>query len=450
MCFLTIVCLYFSFLRSASILLSLSIHTGWSHSFAAKDQSRPSLSYPWIMDCAKSGRRGSHNGPSPKEGTILNALLSCMVESSVVDGFTDKELTFRSTDLDWCFPPSFLSVSSTCHSERFDPYRFLFPCLGMDGFPDLDNITFYYELPTNDKKGENTTRGSFANDTVIVIDSLIDLLCSFLDSIRSPGGVMCLTDICQTVTGSPSTIPSDQPSEIPSDQPSMTPSIAPSIWPSQTPTDRAKVTASSAPSILSEVDGSGELVPPPTKRPISLDTLPSLAVQVEILIRFDITGVRTEESLHSGPFMETLQVSLDKTFDAKVRGHKSVDVVMMNQTIATTVETIIRAIGRRECRKCSAPSVANLIVSDYLDELRNADVSGGLNHQIEFQAFIRDFELPLNIAIDSESVGLLASSNSTGTRSQFSEASSATTWAVLSSRLLTFVLSVIIFSAVGN
>jgi hypothetical protein len=440
---------YASFLRLAPILVSLTIHVLLSGSSAAKDRSTPSLLYPWITDCAKRGR-ASQNGSLAEEGTIIDVLLSCMLESSVTDGFSHDELTVRSTNLDWCFPPSFLSVSSTCQSEGFDPYKFLFPCLGLDGMPKLDKIKFHYELPSN-LNIQNTTAGPNGNDTVIVIDSLIGTLCSFLDTIRAPAGVICLTDVCQTVSGSPSTMPSDQPSVFPSDHPSMTPSIVPSNRPSQLPTERTMVPTRLAPGILSEAVLSDGPVPAPTKQPISIETLPSLAVQIEILIRFVIRGVHTA-SQQSESFRETLKDSLDLTFAAKVRGHKSVDIVMLNQTTPTTVETVILTIGRRECKQCSASWVSNLIISNYLDELRNADVSGGLTRQIEFQAFIGDVQSLLNITIDSESVELLAPSNRTGngSRSQISETSSAVSWAFLRSGAFTIVLSLFISSFFGN
>ncbi len=441
----------FSFLCSASLLVTLFTHVLLWGSSAAKSQAPPLLLYPWIMDCAKSGRV-SQNGSLPEEGTIHDALLSCMLESSVTDGFTDEELSLRSTDLDWCFPPSFLSASSTCQAEGFDPYKFLFPCFGLDGFPKLDKFTFYYELPANDDS-QNTPFDSFANDTVIVIDSLIGLLCSFLDAIRSPAGVMCLTDVCRTVSASPSTIPSNQPSVIPSDQPSMTPSIEPSVIPSVTPTNLATIPASPVPNILCEGVSSAEPVQEPSKRMISLEALPSLAVQIEILIKFVIEGVRTTaESAHSESFLETLKESLDLTFAAEVSGHKSVDVVKVSKTTPTTVETVIIAIGRRECRQCSASWVSNKIIADYVDELRNANSSGGLTHQIEFQAFIRDVEPLFNITINGESVGLLASSNSTrnGLRGNAAEASAAVTWDVLYSGITNIVFAVVVSSAVGN
>jgi hypothetical protein len=404
------------------------------------------------MDCAKRGV-ATRQVLLPKEETISDVLLSCMVENSVTDGFSDAELSLRSVDLDWCFPPSFLSAKSTCKSQRFDPSKFLFPCLGMEGFPKRDELTIYYESPISHEGGSATTSGAHANDTVIVVDSLIASVCSLLDAIRTPPAVLCLVHVCQTVTEPPSTmpndqpfaipsdrpsaipsdwpsmapsdqpsmLPSDQPSMIPSDQPSTFPSDQPSTMPSNVPFFSASITPTEIPSMagppINNVSPTGvpfaEPKHEPTKQPISLDDLPSVAAQIEILMRFVIEGVGAVESPPSESFLDTLQVALELTLSAEVRGHESVGVVSVISQIPTTADIVIVAVARRECSACSASSISDEIVFDYLTKLKNSNEPGGLTQQLEFQAYIRDVEALLKITIDEASVGMITPSNMT-------------------------------------
>ncbi|KAL3937505.1 MAG: hypothetical protein SGARI_002099 [Bacillariaceae sp.] len=333
------------------------------------------VSHPWIFDCAKNGVIDSELPPS---GSGLENLLACMVDQSMSDRYTEDDLNIRDTEVEWCLPSDFLDRS--CLSSGFEPHEYLVHCL-------FDNPTFgsfYFENETGNAE-------PFVDDSVIVEEALKTALCDLINGLRSPQGVSCLVDVCQTVSSSPSSVPSSAPSFHPTERPSFSPSATSSDAPSAQYSDQP---TSQSTEILQGDE-------------VSL-RYPPLVVRIEILLRFNLQGT-TRDVATSDKFLDVLAIGTNNILKAKVEGHESAEILLVDAIHESDeLSVLLRAKAAAECSECSASELAEQIVNQYLSALKSASKSGSLANQIEFHGFVSDLPPLSNVTIDPASVESLA------------------------------------------
>jgi hypothetical protein len=266
----------------------------------------PRVSHPWVYDCAKTGIGDLQLPPS---GSAIEMLLSCMIDQALTDRYNESELNFRHEDIDWCLPSSFLDRS--CFSSGFDPHYYLIHCLFQN--PTLGS--FYFEDETGNTE-------PFVDDKIVIGPALIVSLCDLINGLRSPKGVSCLFELCQTV--------SEAPSGVPSHTPSLNPTVEPSTAPSDLESESPSATASKLPSFNPTEARSTPFMETPLGDELTL-RYPPLVVSIEILLEFVLLGVAKD--LSSPPpkvFLDVLTIGVNNILVANVKGHVLTDILRVN------------------------------------------------------------------------------------------------------------------------
>jgi hypothetical protein len=348
----------------------------------------PRVSHPWVYDCAKTGIGDLQLPPS---GSAIEMLLSCMIDQALTDRYNESELNFRHEDIDWCLPSSFLDRS--CFSSGFDPHYYLIHCLFQN--PTLGS--FYFEDETGNTE-------PFVDDKIVIGPALIVSLCDLINGLRSPKGVSCLFELCQTV--------SEAPSGVPSHTPSLNPTVEPSTAPSDLESESPSATASKLPSFNPTEARSTPFMETPLGDELTL-RYPPLVVSIEILLEFVLLGVAKD--LSSPPpkvFLDVLTIGVNNILVANVKGHVLTDILRVNAIKGSdNLSVLLRAAATRECMDCSAPALSDEIVTQYILVLKSASDSGSLADQIEFHGFVLDLPPLTNISIEASSVESVAITN---------------------------------------
>jgi hypothetical protein len=416
----------------------------------------PSL-YPWVVTCAKEGL--TFPTPLPVAGTLSDSLLTCMVDYVMTSPFTSDELSLDNLDEGWCFPLSFLSVRSTCHSLSFDIFEPIFHCLEMKDYPEIPSDTnFFYDFDED----ENSL---YDDEDYVFLGSLANTMCVLLDGLRAPGGRDCLLDTCFHASVSPSEAPSPLPSYLPSDIPSLspsgTPSAIPSVFPSTTPTLSPSVAPSEQPSSIPSANPSLEPTIMPSVGPSLTDSEfssadPSLApsallapatsvtpsvepslepsltqsptgflegsmtkpiVEVEMLMRILLDGVGETNFPPSDSFLRALALAFERMM-TRVDGFVSADVVSVDGIrigsrrlqIDEPVDLLVRTITRRKCLEmdCYDSTLSALIVKEIRVAMTESIESGALEKAIEDQASIHDVPSLADVSPRPDSSNLIS------------------------------------------
>jgi hypothetical protein len=416
----------------------------------------PSL-YPWVVTCAKEGL--TFPTPLPVAGTLSDSLLTCMVDYVMTSPFTSDELSLDNLDDEWCFPLSFLSVRSTCHSLSFDIFEPMFHCLEMKDFPEIPSgINFFYDFDED----ENSL---YDDEGSVFLGSLANTMCVLLDALRAPGGRDCLLDNCFHASVSPSEAPSPLPSYLPSDFPSLSPSgtpsailsvspsttptlapsMAPSAQPSSIPSENPSLepttmpsvgpslTASEFPSTYPSLAPSAILAPAPSVTPSMEPSLePSLTqsptglrqgsmtkpiVEVKMLMRILLDGVGDTNFPPSDSFLRALALAFEHIM-TPVDGFVSADVVSVDgiqigsRRLQTDepVDLLVRTITHRKCLEmdCYDPTLSALIVKEIRAAMIESIESGALEKAIEDQASIHEVPSLADVSPRPDSSNLIS------------------------------------------